>query len=247
MLPAVGVLADNYTGDRIGGNIIMNVGIIVAAGRGERMGANVDKAFLSLGPKPILAYSLLAFQDCADIGAVVVVVRKERVDSARAMVQMFGCTKVLHVVAGGAKRQMSVSNGLDLLGPDARVVAVHDGARPCVTPQIVSDTVQSALRYGSGVAAVKVTDTVKYVEKGLTVTRTVDRDKLWVVQTPQAFAVDLLKEAFAAVRKQKANVTDEASAVELLGKEVRLVPAPASNIKVTTADDMLLASALLKL
>lgn len=225
----------------------MNVGLIVAAGRGERMGGDVDKAFLSLGPKPVLAYSLVAFQQCDDIEQVVVVVRKERVDSARAMAQMFGCTKVVKVVAGGTKRQASVANGLAVLDEDARVVAVHDGARPCVTPRIVSDTVQSALRYGSGVAAVKVTDTVKYVERGLTVTRTVDRGKLWAVQTPQAFAVDLLKQAFEEVRSRKATVTDEASAVELLGREVRLVPAPASNIKVTQADDLLLAAALLKL
>jgi 2-C-methyl-D-erythritol 4-phosphate cytidylyltransferase len=211
------------------------------------MGGDVDKAFLSLGPKPMLAYSLMAFQQCELIDEVVIVVRKERVDSARAMAQMFGCTKVRSVVAGGTRRQSSVANGMAGLGDDVRVVVVHDGARPCVTPRIIGDTVQSALTHGSGVAAVKVTDTVKYVERGLTVTRTVDRDKLWAVQTPQAFAFDLLKAALEEVRKRKATVTDEASAVELLGKEVRLVPAPASNIKVTMADDMLLAAALLKL
>lgn len=225
----------------------MNVGIIVAAGRGERMGGDVDKAFLSLGPKPVLAYSLVAFQHCEDIDEIIIVVRKERVDSARSMAQMFGCTKVVKVVAGGAKRQASVANGLEALGADTRVVAVHDGARPCVTPRMISDTVQSALSHGSGVAAVKVTDTVKYVERGLTVTRTIDREKLWLVQTPQAFEVDLLKEAFEEVRKRKATVTDEASAVELLGKEVRLVPVPATNIKVTMADDLLMASTFLKL
>jgi 2-C-methyl-D-erythritol 4-phosphate cytidylyltransferase len=225
----------------------MNVGIIVAAGRGERMGGDVDKAFLSLGPKPVLAYSLVAFQHCDDIDEIIIVVRKERVDSARSMAQMFGCTKVVKVVAGGAKRQASVANGLEALGADTRVVAVHDGARPCVTPRMISDTVQSALSHGSGVAAVKVTDTVKYVERGLTVTRTIDREKLWLVQTPQAFEVDLLKQAFEEVRKRKATVTDEASAVELLGKEVRLVPVSATNIKVTMADDLLMASTFLKL
>jgi 2-C-methyl-D-erythritol 4-phosphate cytidylyltransferase len=154
---------------------------------------------------------------------------------------------VVKVVAGGAKRQASVANGLEALGADTRVVAVHDGARPCVTPRMISDTVQSALSHGSGVAAVKVTDTVKYVERGLTVTRTIDREKLWLVQTPQAFEVDLLKQAFEEVRKRKATVTDEASAVELLGKEVRLVPVSATNIKVTMADDLLMASTFLKL
>ena len=97
------------------------------------MGGNVDKAFLSLGPKPVLAYSLVAFQDCDAIAEVVLVVRKERVDSARAMAQMFGCSKVKKIVAGGTKRQQSVQNGMDQVPEGTAVVAVHDGARPLVT------------------------------------------------------------------------------------------------------------------
>lgn len=223
----------------------MIFGIIVAAGKSERMGSDVDKAFLSLGTRPVLAYSLLAFEQCPLIDGVVLVVRKDRVDSARGLAQMFGCAKVRAVVAGGASRQDSVMNGIAQLGVDVRVVAVHDGARPCVTPDIIAETVKSAKRHGSGVAALKITDTIKEVERGTLVTRTVDRTKLWAVQTPQTFRVDLLTQAYRHVAKKGLSVTDEASAVEAIGEAVHLVPASLSNIKITTPADMALAATLL--
>jgi len=225
----------------------MNFGVIVAAGKSERMGPKVDKAFLNLGTRPVLAYSLLAFEKCPDIDGIIVVVRRDRIEGARGMARMFGCAKVKRVVVGGSKRQISVSNGLAELSDDVKIVAVHDGARPCVMPDLISETVKAAKRYGSGVAAAKITDTVKYVEKGITVSRTVDRSKLWGVQTPQAFRSELLLKAFEVVKKRGLAVTDEASAVEKVCKSVRLVPASPSNIKVTTADDLALAGALLKL
>jgi 2-C-methyl-D-erythritol 4-phosphate cytidylyltransferase len=189
----------------------------------------------------------LAFEKCPDIDGVILVVRKDRIEAARGMSQMFGCYKVKRIVAGGATRQASVLNGLNQLNEDVKIVAVHDGARPCVTSAIISETVKSAKRYGSGVAAVKITDTVKHVDKGTIISKTVDRTKLWAVQTPQAFRVDLLLAAFKEVKKKKLDVTDEASAVELVCDDVRLVPAALSNIKITTADDLNLAAALLKL
>lgn len=226
----------------------MNSAIIVAAGKSERMGPRVDKAFLSLGTKPVLAYSLIAFEKCADIDDVVLVVRKDRVDSARAMAQLYGCSKVRKVVAGGAKRQTSVGYGLDALSEDAKIVAVHDGARPCVKPQLISDTVKSAKRYGSAVAAIRITDTVKYVERGSTVKKTLDRTKLWSVQTPQTFKLEVLTKAFQALKKNsRITVTDEAGAVELTSAKVKLVSAPITNIKITTPDDLALAAALLNL
>ncbi len=225
----------------------MNYGVIVAAGKSSRMGVKADKAFLSLGTKPVLAYSMVAFEKCDDIDRIILVVRKDRMAAARGMVQLFGCSKVKKVVAGGSSRQVSVTNGLAQLSDDAKIVAVHDGARPCVTPDLISKTVKSAKRYGSGVAAVKITDTVKFVDKGHIVLKTVDRDKLWAVQTPQAFKVELLQEAFGAVRKKGVTVTDEASAVELVAEDVRLVSADLSNIKVTSPDDLILAAALLKI
>jgi 2-C-methyl-D-erythritol 4-phosphate cytidylyltransferase len=167
-------------------------------------------------------------------------------EAAQALVKMFGCAKVKRIVEGGAKRQESVEKGLSALSEDVKIVAVHDGARPCVTPDTISRTIKSAQRYGSGVAGVPITDTVKYVEKGDVVARTLDREKLWTVQTPQTFRVELLKRAFAEVRKRRTTVTDEASAVELISEDVRLVSSTPSNIKITTPEDLVLAASLLR-
>ena len=227
----------------------MNVGIIVAAGKSERMGKHVDKAFLSLGKKPVLAYSLEAFEQCSDIDAIILVVRKDRIAGARGMAQMFGYSKVRWIVAGGSRRQDSVLNGMEKLSDlngDVNVVAVHDGARPCVTPELIAETVRVAKRYGAGVAAAKVTDTIKLVERGYTVSQTVDRSKLWSVQTPQAFKRSILEEALSLVVKRRMDVTDESAAVELVFKEVHLVPSDVPNIKITTPADLEVAAALLK-
>jgi len=225
----------------------MNYGIIVAAGKSERVGKGVDKAFLNLGTKPVLAYSLEAYEKCPDIDGIILVVRKDRLEGARGLVQIFGISKVKKIIAGGTKRQVSVCNGLAQLGDDVGIVSVHDGARPCVTPQLISNTIKSAKRYGSGVAAVKITDTVKHVERGMKVTRTVDRAKLWAVQTPQTFKLDLLKKAFDFVHKKHKIVTDEASAMECVGEDVHLVESSGTNVKITTADDLQIASAMLKM
>ena len=166
----------------------MVTAIIVAAGKSERMGAGTDKAFLNLGPKPVLAWSLLAFERCTDVDQVVVVVRKDQIVATKALARMFGISKIRAVVAGGAKRQDSVANGLKEIDADTRIVVVHDGARPCVKPETISGTVKVAKRVGAAVVGCHIWDTVKFVEKGNTVTRTEDRSKLWAVQTPQAFS-----------------------------------------------------------
>jgi 2-C-methyl-D-erythritol 4-phosphate cytidylyltransferase len=225
----------------------MNSAIIVAAGKSARMGQNTDKAFLNLGPKPVVAWSLLAFEQCPDIDQIVLVVRKEQVMAARSVIHMFGISKAAKIVPGGSRRQDSVTNGMAELDPETRIVVVHDGARPCVTPQLISETIKCAKRNGCGVAASRIWDTVKYVERGSTVKHTVDRAKLWAVQTPQAFNLDLLRRACEEVAAQKVTITDEASAVELLGEKVRLVEWPLPNIKITTAEDLPLAAAAMKI
>ncbi len=224
----------------------MIFGIVVAGGKSERMGPQVDKAFLSLGTQPVLVYSLQAFEKCPEIDGVILVVRKDRLEAARGMVQLFGCSKVSKIVVGGSQRQASVAKGLAVLSDDVTLVAVHDGARPCVTPTIITETIKSAKRYGSGVAAVKITDTIKEVPRGFTITKTVDRSKLWAVQTPQTFKKDILLAGYAKAKQKNATVTDEASAVELTGKEVRVVPSLWTNIKITTPEDLSVAATLLK-
>ena len=225
----------------------MNSAIIVAAGKSERMGAGTDKAFLSLGPRPVLAWSLLAFEKCPDIDQIVLVVRKDQVGAARGVAQMFGISKLRSVIAGGARRQDSVWNGMEALDPETRFVAVHDAARPCITSELISETLRSAKRTGSGVAASRVVDTIKFVERNATVDHTLDRDKLWAVQTPQTFKIDLLRKAYAELIKRGVVVTDEAAAVELINQPVKLVEWPKSNIKITTVEDIPLAAAVLRI
>lgn len=225
----------------------MTTAIIVAAGKSERMGTGMDKAFLSLGSKPIVAWSLLAVQTCIDIDSIILVVRKDQLLAAKSVIHMFGISKLFAIVAGGGKRQDSVMAGMAAMDPDTRMVVVHDSARPCVTPDLISETVKYAKRHGSAIAASRIWDTVKYVEKGNTVDHTLDRTKLWAVQTPQAFTADLLKRAYKAVVEQNVTVTDEAGAVELIGEPVRLVECVRPNIKITTVEDMPLAAVAMKL
>ena len=224
----------------------MNYGIVMAAGKSGKMGGNVDRAFLSLGPRPVLAYSLLAFESCDEIDGVILVVRKDRVDGAGSMAQLFGCSKVRKVVAGGASRQASVQNGLAAMPEDAKYVVVHEASRPCVTASMISETLQASKRSGAAAIALKIDDAVVLSERGTTVTKSMDSSKLWSVQTPQSFRIDVLRRAVDNPSMKKSAV-DEASAVAQLGDTVRLVPGSPMNIKISTADDLPLAALLLKL
>ena len=223
----------------------MTAAIILAAGRGERMGAKMDKAFISLGSKPIVAYSLLAFQACPDIDSIVLVVREDRIASSRELCRELGVSKLAAVITGGADRQDSVSAGIAALPHETDVIAVHDSARPLVTPELISATIRSAEQFGSGVAAHKVVDTIKSVEKDNVVAATVDRAKLWTVATPQTFSAAVLRRAYGEVAARKATVTDDAGALELIGEPVRLVAWPHPNFKITVAEDLDLARKLL--
>ena len=225
----------------------MTAAIILAAGRGERMGAKVDKAFLSLGPKPLVAYSLLAFESCAAIGAIVLVVRRDRVAAAGEICRMFGVSKLLKVVTGGSSRQDSVRAGLAALPPEASLVAIHDSARPLVTPALISATVDSARKTGSGIAARKIVDTVKVVEKGNVAVSTLDRSRLWAVETPQSFRTALIRRAYDAVAEAGETVTDDAGALEFIGEKARLVEWQKPNLKVTVAEDLAIAGELLRI
>jgi len=222
----------------------MVTAIIVAAGKSERMGAGTDKAFLNLGPKPVVAWSLLAFERCGDVDQIVLVVRKDQLIAAKALSRMFGISKLRTIVAGGKERQDSVLAGMKEMDSDTRIVVVHDGARPCVTPETIAEVVKIARRSGAGVVGRRIFDTVKYVEKGTTVTRTEDRTKLWAVQTPQAFQTSIIRRAYAELAKSGATVTDDASAVEAIGEPVKIYETNQPNLKITTVDDLQMAAAV---
>jgi len=221
----------------------MTNAIIVAAGKSERMGTGTDKAFLSLGNRPVVAWSLIAFEKCPDIDRIILVVRKEQQLAAKAVAKMFGISKLVAVVPGGNKRQESVQAGLAVCDVDTRFVVVHDGARPCVTPEVISEVVKLAKRVGAATVGRRMTDTVKRVEKGTLVSATEEREKLWAVQTPQAFNFRVLQNAYKSLGKN--DVTDDCQAVELSGEAVRIYENREPNFKITTVEDLQIVSALL--
>ena len=222
----------------------MTTAIILAAGKSERMGGGVDKAFLSLVNKPVVAWSLMAFEKCPDIDRIVLVVRKDQVMASKAVVKMFGISKIDKIVPGGNRRQESVAAGLAACDLDTRYVVIHDGARPMVRPELISEVVAAVKRTPAVTVGRPMIDTVKLCEKGSTVTKTVPREKLWSVQTPQAFQVKDLRAAYKALGTR--DVTDDCMAVEENGGAVKIVSSLAPNFKITTVEDLQLVGALLK-
>ena len=216
----------------------MNSAIVLAGGSSTRMGNKIDKAFLPLGPKPVVAYPLRAFQDCADIDSIVLVVRKEQLMAARGLVQMFGISKIHAIVAGGSSRQASVRAGLAALDPDTTYVAVHDAARPNIHPELIETLLKAARKTGAAIAATPMVDTVKVTGKGGIIAETLDRSRIWAAQTPQVFRVQLLRSALEKADQDKVEVTDDAQAVERIGGEVKLVPNPVPNPKITVPEDI---------
>lgn len=220
------------------------VAVIVAAGESRRMGAAGDKQFAMLAGRPVLAHALRTFEDCGGIDAIVLVCAEDRLEEARRLVIEEGLAKVTDVVCGGAERQQSVAKGLACVRDDD-VVAIHDGARPLVTPALI-ETVISALPGWDGVVpALGVTDTVKQVDERETVIATLDRASVRLVQTPQAFAAGCLREAVQAADSDGIVATDDAALVERLGGRVRIVDGSEQNIKITLPADLRLAESVL--
>ncbi|MFC2008318.1 2-C-methyl-D-erythritol 4-phosphate cytidylyltransferase [Chloroflexota bacterium] len=213
--------------------------IIVAAGRGERMG-RVDKAFALLGGKPVLARVIDVFDTCKAVGQIVVVVAKKNVERCQQLVAGEEWSKVTGVCPGGKRRQDSVAAGLKQL-KDCDWVVIHDGARPLVTEELIQRGLAEAMETGAAVAAVPVTDTIKVARNDDTVRETPQRDNLWAAQTPQVFRYDIIYEAY---RQLTAEVTDDASLVERLGYKVKLYMGSYDNIKITTPDHLGLAQVL---
>ena len=222
----------------------MVTAIVLAAGRSTRMGGGPNKQFIELLGRSILSYSLTAFERCTAVDAIVIVRRPDYAKQAAELAH--GFKKVVALTDGGVERQNSVWNGLDKCPSDTEIVAVHDGARPLVTSVLIEATIQSACAHGTGIAATKVVDTSKEADECCTILRTVDRTKLWAVQTPQTVRFQLLRRAYAKVLEQGVIVTDEAAAVERLGESVKLVDTPFLNLKITTPADLATAEALLQ-
>jgi len=232
--------------------LLQSVAIVVAAGSGERLGAGRPKAFVDLGERPMLAWSLDAVAAAGVPRAVVAIppgygaIAEELFagDDPPAPVEG-GFPLGLVFVEGGATRSESVRNALHAAGPDAAAVLVHDAARPMVTPDLFTRTLAALADADAAIAAARVTDTIKEAGADGIVVRTHDRSRLWAIQTPQAFRADVLRKALAAGEDVLAQATDDAWLVERARGTVRVVESPAANFKVTTPHDLALADSLL--
>ena len=208
--------------------------VVVAAGQSTRM-AGQDKIFAKVARQPLLAHSVEALERSPVIHQIVLALSASRVEDGWSLVQQRGWRKVTAVCAGGARRQDSVRAGLEQLDA-CQWVMVHDGARPCLTPDMVTQGLDAAQETGAAVAAVPAKDTIKVVSADGTVESTLDRGKLWMVQTPQIFLHDLL---MSAHRQLQGSFTDDAAMVEAMGGRVKVYMGSYANLKVTTPEDLL--------
>ncbi len=222
-------------------------GIILASHKEEQLAGGADIGFLNVGQSPVIAYSMMAFEQSAEIDGVVVVTHKERIDTLRGLVQLFGCTKVKKVVLGTTKLASSLTAALNAIRDDATIAVVHEVSRPCIKHTLVTETAKAAKRYGVGLAASRLNGSVKLVAKGRKSDQTLAGQTLWEVKSPRAYKIEILDKALEAAAKKKVDLPDESAALDLIGQEVHLIDAPVHNIRILNADYIPLANSLLKL
>ena len=218
--------------------------IIPVAGQGIRFGGKTPKQFLKIGNQSIIEITLKKFISLVEINHGIVVVPENDIGfSEKKFRQIIGFDQKFKITSGGEERQDSVYNGLNNIPPDTDIVVVHDGVRPLVSSQLISQSIKTAVNRGACITALPVKDTIKRVENG-TVMETIPRDNLWQVQTPQAFKYSLLKESHEKARVMNYYSTDEAALVEWNGHPVTVIPGEFNNIKITTTADLELARLL---
>ncbi|HZS16522.1 MAG TPA: 2-C-methyl-D-erythritol 4-phosphate cytidylyltransferase [Candidatus Udaeobacter sp.] len=217
----------------------MLTAILVAAGDSRRMG--FDKLFASIAGKPLILYTIRAFERCRCVDKIVVVAREDRHSAIEAIVHDENSKKVQSIIPGGKHRQDSVRAGLSRLEPGTKYVAVHDAARALITPEQIELVFEQCRIHGAASLAEPINDTVKYADTELFITKSIDRQHLYAMQTPQIFERQTIEDAYRAVYAQGASVTDEVSAVERFGRKVILVPNQEINFKITYPRDLALA------
>jgi 2-C-methyl-D-erythritol 4-phosphate cytidylyltransferase len=218
--------------------------IIVAAGSGVRLGSSVPKAFVTIGGRTMLSYSLVTVCQVSSIDEVMITVPAGFENAARAEVTAAGLIVPVKITRGGIERQDSVRIGLELTSAESELVIVHDAARPLATPAIFDACLSAAARTGGAIAAIPVADTLKRVADGA-ISATVTRAGLWQAQTPQAFRRDLLIAAHQRAVSEKIAATDDADLVERTGSRVEVVEASTENIKITTRSDLAIVEAII--
>lgn len=221
--------------------------VIVAAGKGERMGTSLPKPFLPLGGIPLIVHTIRNLSRSTLLKKIVLVVAAEQESRCRTLLEQHGPYAVpLTLTHGGPERQDSVRLGLAVLNPDCDIVVIHDAARPFISAEVVDRSAAAAAVHGGALVAVPARDTLKRVNEAQVVVETVPRQDVWLAQTPQTFRVSLIRDAHARAQTLGVSVTDDAALLEWAGGKVKIVPGEARNFKITTPEDLQLAEAILR-
>lgn len=224
----------------------MNSVIIVSAGKGSRMKVDINKQFLKIGDKEVVAHTIDKFYNNKYIGEIIVVVREDEKEFfEKNIITKYGY-KNIKIAFGGKERQDSVYNGLKEIGKDCKIVLIHDGARPFVTNEIIEKSIKYAKEYKAAIVGVPVKDTIKIINKNNDVCETPNRNTLCSIQTPQVFEYSLIMEAYEKSKKEQYYGTDDSMLMEYLGYNVKVVEGSYNNIKITTPEDLKIAEEILK-
>lgn len=223
----------------------MVTAVIVAGGKGRRMGLNINKVYYELAGKEIIAHTLAAFERCADVDEIVVVTGEADIDRCRSIIARDGIKKIRAITVGGAERSDSVYNGLRLA--QGNIAAIHDGARCLITPEEISAVISDAREYGAAALGVTVKDTLKSIDENGMIIGTIDRERTVQIQTPQVFEREEIMRLHESARREGLTVTDDCSIFEHYGKKIRVTKGSYENIKITTPEDISAGEQILKM
>lgn len=219
--------------------------IIVGAGSSTRMGLSVSKQLIKLNGNETIVHTLKAFQQTDSINEIVIVCREQDKKIIKNLAKINDITKVIGIIAGGSTRQQSVAKGIDMISNDTDYIAIHDGARPLITPSDINSVINNAIKYKSSALGVYVKDTIKIINENGFIESTPDRSKLITIYTPQVFEFALYKKAMKRAKEENKDYTDDCQLIESLGEKVYVTQGSATNIKLTTPDDIIIAESIL--
>lgn len=224
----------------------MNTAIILAAGRGTRMKAEVNKQYLLLEGEPIIVHTIVGFEKSPLIDEIILVINENDVEVCKKnILNKYKFKKVKKVILGGKERQRSVYNGILEVDKESEVVLIHDGARPIVTEQVIERCIRGAKEYGAVSAGVPIKETIKIMKADRFVDFTPRREDVWITQTPQAFKTDIIRKAHEIAIEEDILGTDDAMLIEHMGEKVKMVEGDYENIKITTPEDLITVEAIL--
>lgn len=219
--------------------------IIVAAGKGIRMKGTMLKQYLDLSGRPVLAHSIMTFDSCGLVDEIFLVIPKEDVEYCQnKILSLLDLNNQINLVCGGAKRQDSVYNGLQAINKNTDTVVIHDGVRPFIQPEALKECILGSKKNGACILGTPASDTLKRVDKSDIIETTLSRENIWLAQTPQVFRFDLILKAHETARRDGYVGTDDASLVERLGEDVKIINGGRFNIKITKKEDLAIAKAM---